>query len=170
MIKKFIIQMVLLLIVIFGALFYFHSVLQTLPPSQDTLNQTTLIINGIPLTVDVADTGALRQKGLGGRDTLASNSGMLFVFPQEGVQTFWMKGMKFPLDFIWIRNQKVVDVTKNVPILPTEQQNKNVTCGDIPCYNSSEPVTQVLEVNAGFIDGHGIKIGDPIQTVPSPTP
>jgi uncharacterized membrane protein (UPF0127 family) len=61
-----------------------------------------VIIAGVRLSVEVADTPAERGRGLSGREMLPENSGMLFVFDTPGRYGFWMYGMKFPLDIIWI--------------------------------------------------------------------
>jgi uncharacterized membrane protein (UPF0127 family) len=59
-----------------------------------------------------------------------------------------MRGMRLPLDFIWISDGRVAGVTRNVPA---------TFPGDLI---SPAPVTQVLEVPGGFADRHGIKTGD----------
>src|SRR3989338_5701660 len=52
--------------------------------------------------VTVADTPESRERGLSGRDGLASDEGMLFVFQNDGYHTFWMKDMLFSIDIIWL--------------------------------------------------------------------
>lgn len=55
------------------------------------------------------------ELGLGGRDSLPKDSGMLFVFPKAGVFGFWMKGMRFPLDIVWIgADKRVVGVDPGI--------------------------------------------------------
>lgn len=58
--------------------------------------------------LEVADTPELRQKGLGGRASLAADQGMVFVFDAPGRECFWMKDMQFSIDIIWINEQKKV--------------------------------------------------------------
>lgn len=162
--KKFGIQAILLVIIIFAALYTFHTGLQNIPITLAPLPQNSITIDGTRINIETANTPAARRLGLGGRDSLATNSGMLFVFDQEGTQTFWMKGMHFPLDFIWIRSNKVVDITKNA-LPPTKDQPDS----QLPLYIPREPVTKVLEVNSGFVDAHDIKIGDKIEGLASPS-
>lgn len=160
--KKFWIQFVVLFLVIMGALYFsyndnaINSIVgnfQPLPPAETKV----LKIGNAVINVEIADTQALRSQGLGGRESLASDSGMLFIFPETKKYQFWMKGLKFPLDFIWIQNGKVVDILKNIPA-PTPGQSDQ----SLPLYESVVPVNQVLEVNAGFADFFGIRIGDPV--------
>src|SRR3989338_662243 len=63
---------------------------------------------GVNLIVELAVTPAQRERGLSGRDRLEPRSGMLFVFEDDGVRGFWMKGMTFPIDIIWIDDERVV--------------------------------------------------------------
>lgn len=106
--------------------------------------------------VEISDTPAKRTQGLSGRSGLPKNTGMLFVFENSQVQTFWMKDMKFSLDFIWINQGKVVNLHKNIP--------PPIKTGFIPAVISSQvPIDKILEVPAGFIDARKINIGDEIS-------
>ena len=61
-----------------------------------------VVIGDTKIFVEVADSEFERRKGLSGRDALAENSGLLFVFEEKDIRpVFWMKDMKFPLDIIW---------------------------------------------------------------------
>lgn len=112
-----------------------------------------LVIGDTDIVVEVADNSGSRERGLSNRKNLAANSGMLFIFPQSQMEIFWMKDMNFPLDFIWINKNQVVNLTENVP--PPSQNN-----GNPMIISSTVPVDKVLEVNAGFIKNHQIKNGD----------
>lgn len=156
--KKFLVQTILLVIVIAAALYLYNpkgGIKIGFPflPGQSSFKQ--LQINENVLKVEIADTKDKRSKGLGGREKLASDEGMLFIFPDAKKHSFWMKGLKFPLDFIWINDNKVVDIIKNVPS-PTEGQKDE----DLPIYLPITEVNRVLEVNAQTVDRMGIKVGD----------
>lgn len=117
-----------------------------------------LQINGNILKVEVANTASKRSKGLGGRESLASDQGMLFIFEREGNYTFWMKGLKFPLDFIWIKGNQVLDIMPNIPPPQPGQTDQ-----DLLIYQSKMTVDKVLEVNGGTADRLYIKIGDIVK-------
>lgn len=155
--KKFLIQVVGLLIITFTSLAIWTGKLPDLPFLPKPPKATEVIIKDVKINVLVADTPALRKQGLGGRESLGSNEGMLFVFPKADKTVFWMKGLKFPLDIIWIRGKKVVDIIKNVPP-PLEGQ----TDDQLPRYMPKENVDMVLEVNGGFADANNIQIGDTV--------
>lgn len=157
--KKFLIQAVLLLITIGAALFFYKTNAQI--PNLPFLPQGPLFkqiqINDATLRVEVADTQEKRSKGLGGKETLASDEGMLFIFPKTDKYPFWMKGLKFPLDFIWIRDNKVVDLLPNIQPPAAGQSDES-----LPIYQSKEDADKVLEISAGTIQRLDIKVGDTV--------
>lgn len=112
-----------------------------------------IIIGDKTIFVEIADSQEKRTKGLSGRNSLPKNKGMLFLFDKPDFYGFWMKGMNFPLDFIWIKDNEVIELTKNVK--PEDFQPPNLL---IP----KDRVNKVLEVNAGFIEEFNIKIGDKV--------
>ncbi|OGF99305.1 hypothetical protein A2Y99_05045 [Candidatus Gottesmanbacteria bacterium RBG_13_37_7] len=116
-----------------------------------------VLINNHKILVELADTDKLREKGLSGRSNLPENRGMLFIFPQERIYSFWMKEMLIPLDIIWIKNNKIVDYHQNVPF-----PEPGITNDKLKTYSPKEPVDKVLEVNAGTIEKIKINTGDNI--------
>lgn len=112
-------------------------------------------IDGVTFTVDVAATEAQKEKGLGGRTSLPTDHGMLFPYDHKEQYEYWMRGMHFPLDFIWIDGKTVADVTANVPP-PVGAEAPMIVKPNVP-------VDKVLEVNAGTILNYSIKIGDTVM-------
>lgn len=111
-------------------------------------------IAGHTIPVELAVTRKEKEKGLGQRPTLAPGYGMLFVYDHRELYPFWMKDMHFPLDFIWIADKTVVDLTENIQ--PAYSQKL------LPIIHPSVPVDKILEVNAGDIQRFGITIGDTV--------
>ena len=159
--KKFLIQTILLIIVIGAAIVFFQSGSSSLGipflPQQPVLRELT--INEKKIQVEIADTQEKRSKGLGGRERLGENKGMLFIFPKADKYPFWMKGLKFPLDFIYIREDKVIDFLPNI-----QPPSAGATDESLPIYLPREEVDKVLEVPSGTIEKLNIKIGDRIQS------
>ena len=106
------------------------------------------------LDVYLAQTEQEREFGLSGFDAIKSNQGMLFIFDMAQKPSFWMKDMKFPIDIIWINNNQVVDITKDLPV----QYDSNLTR-----YFPNVDVDRVLEVNAGWCEKHNVNIGDGVE-------
>ncbi len=93
--------------------------------------------------------------GLMYREDIPEDRGMLFSFPDEGYQNFWMKNMRFPLDIIWInKNNEVVQIEENAMPCDTD------AC---PTYSSKEKAAYVLEVNANYTIEHNITVGSKIR-------
>lgn len=110
-------------------------------------------------SVDLALTPEQRSQGLSGRHVMAAETGMLFVFENEGALTFWMKEMRFPLDIVWIgADCTVVDVTLGAPP-PEEGQG----LADLPRFSPRSPAQYVLEINAGEFVDRGIEAGDLVE-------
>ena len=158
--KKFTVQAILLIIVIAIAIFLYSpkTSILSLPffPQKPTVAE--LQINGGKLKVEIADTQVKRSKGLGGRQRLGENEGMLFIFQRLDKYPFWMKGLNFPLDFIWIKGDRVVDILENVPPPLSGQSDSS-----LPRYLPKVEVDKVLEVNSGTIHRLNIKSGDIIK-------
>lgn len=123
--------------------------------SQKQLPEKEVIIHSNTFNVDIADTDMSRMLGLSGRKSLGENEGMLFIFPIPGQYAFWMKGMNFDLDFVWISNGTVIQTMENVP--------KPTSTLDFATYAPVAPVDQVLEVNAGAVARTGIQAGDSVE-------
>jgi len=100
--------------------------------------------------VQLATTEASRMQGLSGVDHLASNGGLLMVFPSDGNWGIWMKDMKIPLDIIWLNSDKkvVYIVTDASPDL-----------SDTKTFTPKDQARYVLEVAAGTVKSAGIKVG-----------
>lgn len=122
-------------------------------------------IRDLTIDAEVADTPAERGPGLGGRDSLSRDAGMLFVHEDERPRTFWMRGMRFALDFVWISaDRHVVELIENVP--PPEPGTPDA---DLPTLRPDVAVQYVLEVNAGVVAEAGIAIGDEVSFEPEPS-
>jgi uncharacterized membrane protein (UPF0127 family) len=124
------------------------------------LTATTIAVGGISVTVEIADEPAERAHGLADRDGLAPGTGMIFVFSESGPRSFWMKGMRFCLDMVWIEQGTILGATTNV--CPT----KGLTDADLPTYRSPAPVSYVLEMPAGWVDANGFGFGTPVEYLP----
>lgn len=123
------------------------------------LGKGTVTIADIEWTAEVADTPEERRVGLGGRDSLPPLSGMLFVFESGLTTNFWMGGMRFPLDFIWISQDCTVsEITPDAPTLAT-----STLPSEIRIYQSAVPTRYTFEINAGEAALYGIQLGDRVR-------
>jgi uncharacterized membrane protein (UPF0127 family) len=113
-----------------------------------------VIINGKVFTLDVAATALEKEKGLGYRDSMGETHGMVFPYDHKEQFQFWMKGMNFPLDFLWIEGNTIVDMTEHVPLM---------TGDSITTVKPAVPVDKIIEFNSGTVAKYHIKIGDTVK-------
>lgn len=113
-----------------------------------------LEIAGQKFKLEVVSSLEKMQKGLGERGDLCDFCGMLFDFKESGRHAFGMKGVKFPLDIVWILDGKVVYIERNVPSDLRTALNPEVDSN------------KVLELNAAVVDKLGLKVGDKINLLP----
>jgi len=105
-------------------------------------------------SVEVAQTFEERIRGLSGRTGLKRGEGMLFIFEKPDLHSFWMKGMIFSLDLIWIKGDQVVGISEDLP--PDSSASPKI-------YYPPTSVDKVLEINGGLVAKYGIRIGDTVE-------
>ena len=104
------------------------------------------------VSLEVARTEAERAKGLMFRTDLAEKAGMIFLFERPGIYPFWMKNTLIPLDMLWTdTNGRIAWIAESVP-----------PCKADPCpeYPPRAEAQYVIELRAGFVKRHGVKVGD----------
>lgn len=147
-----------LIVVLFSVFFLSGCLDLNIPAGNSNQNESKNQIcfeNNYCINAELAVTNEEKSLGLMNRPYLPENKGMLFVFENERIPSFWMKNMQIPLDIIWIDSNFVVaDITENVP-----------PCSYTPCniYSPKEKVKYVLEVNSGFSKRKRVQIGQRIS-------
>lgn len=107
-------------------------------------------------SLEIADTPEKREKGLSERKSLPENRGMLFTFEKPDYHAFWMKGMEFPIDIIFLDGNKVTTFYTDVPP-PTAGSE------DLMLYQPDAPSNRVIELNAGEAEKAKIKPGQTLD-------
>ncbi|OGG41214.1 hypothetical protein A2118_03105 [Candidatus Kaiserbacteria bacterium GWA2_50_9] len=147
---------VLLIVVVAGAAFL---LINKTAPSQSTesieqaQSGSTAEFGGVSLRIEYATTTAAREFGLGGRESIALDEGMLFVFLVDDLYGFWMNDMLIPVDIFWLDAQgQVVSIEQDV----APETYPNV-------FYPTAPARYVLETVAGFAREHNVVIGTPLS-------
>ena len=123
-----------------------------------------MTIEGFTFVVDVADTHERQRLGLGGRDGLERERGMWFDMGGNRGATFWMRGLRFPIDIVWISDGLVVTgVAERLPF-----PEPGTPDSALPVYSSGVPIRYVLEINAGLAEELGIGEGSVVTFTPLP--
>lgn len=101
-------------------------------------------------SLDIADTSAKQQRGLGSRDSLAADRGMVFLYADAGQRCFWMKDMRFAIDILWLDAQKRVGHIERSVSPDTYPQT----------YCPAVAARYVIELQAGMAKTAGIEVGE----------
>ncbi|SFE52201.1 DUF192 domain-containing protein [Thermoflexibacter ruber] len=104
------------------------------------------------IDIEIADSDGERQQGLMYRTQLEDSQGMLFIFPETEMQSFWMKNTLISLDILFVNeNMEIVTIQKYAQ--PKSEQS----------LRSTKPAKYVVEVNAGFCDRYQVNEGDLVK-------
>lgn len=116
----------------------------------------SVIINNKAFYVDIAKSDNQKSLGLSIYNSMPEDKGMIFPFERAGIYSFWMKGMKFPIDIIYINNNRVVEIFPELPFPKDSTQNPAIV-------TPKEKANFVLEINAGLSKKYNFKKGDLVK-------
>lgn len=123
----------------------------TASPAAEALphsHRFTLRIDGTEVQAQLALTQDEMAKGLMGRQELAANEGMIFVYPRPIRASFWMKNTPLPLDIgFFDPSGKLIEIYRLYPNDETSLRSR------------SNQVQFALEMNQGWFSRHGIRTG-----------
>ncbi|MEX1014316.1 MAG: DUF192 domain-containing protein [Candidatus Paceibacterota bacterium] len=142
-----------MIVLIAASIPYFNKITEIERKSQIKINEQIIIAEVVSKEADI-------RKGLSGRESIGINEGMLFLFDEASIKTFWMKDMNFPIDIVWIRDNKVVGIEENV------KPESRVEDNELSLYVSPEEVDRVLELMAGRTRILRAGVGDEVSIRP----
>lgn len=112
-----------------------------------------VIFGADTVVAELARTEAERSRGLMYRDAMAEDAGMLFVFPEASVRSFWMQNTHIPLDIAFMDPDfRILDIQQMEPMT-------------LDSHTSRGPAMYALEVNKGWFEAHGVTVGAVPQVV-----
>jgi uncharacterized membrane protein (UPF0127 family) len=111
-------------------------------------DRISLEINGRALATEVSSDEPSRRLGLMHRKTLPENSGMLFIYPEPERLSFWMKNTHVPLSIAFIDDRGAIVQIRDMEPLDERE------------VRTDHRVRYALEVNRGWFERNGIKVGD----------
>lgn len=117
--------------------------------------RATIQVDGRPISVEIANTADLRERGLMDRDALPADEGMLFMYPEERNRSFWMKRTRIPLDIAFADSNGIIVRIAQMQPYTTEKTPSLV------------PAQYALEMNEGWFGANGVVVGDAISDWPA---
>lgn len=116
-------------------------------------SSSTVQIKDHTIRVAIVDTPESRAIGLSGHESLPKGEGMLFVFPEDGLYSFWMKDMRFAIDILWISSEgAIVDL------------RENISPNTYPAsFMPRSEARYVLELPAGAVEEYELELGDIVR-------
>ncbi|MBI4093750.1 DUF192 domain-containing protein [Candidatus Kaiserbacteria bacterium] len=144
-------------LVLFASLIYvrlpFDDSLSENAPIDRTSASSTIQIADRTLWVDIADTLEERARGLSGREDVAEDEAMLFIFGEDGRHAFWMKDMRVAIDIVWISRDGVI-----------AHIEQNVAPETYPAvFAPRSEARYVVELSAGWVGRYHVRIGDIVR-------
>ena len=119
--------------------------------ADQALPELALEIQGHKLIAEVATDDAARATGLMHRRMLPENRGMLFVFSNPTIQSFWMMNTYIPLSIAFLDEKGTIVNIEDMAPLTTDP------------HSSAKPAKYALEMNRGWFAKRGIKAGAKIE-------
>jgi uncharacterized membrane protein (UPF0127 family) len=111
----------------------------------------TVELGGETFSVEIADTQEKQALGLMFRDSMPTDEGMIFIFPNEAPRSFWMRNTRIPLDIMYFdKDLKMVSISADTPPCRVSR---------CPSFPSIKPAMYVLELNAGMAASLGVGPG-----------
>lgn len=112
------------------------------------------------VTVGVARTTTQRYVGLSRTSSLGTDEGLLFPFGEEASHRIEMRNMEFPLDVLYVGSDGRIRqiVTLPAPRGPVEYYLTYPATSGVGRY--------VVEVNAGWAESNGVRVGDCVRNLP----
>jgi uncharacterized membrane protein (UPF0127 family) len=125
------------------------------PVEKNGVSEVRLAMGGVEVALEVAADKEKRELGLMRRRHLKPDRGMIFIYPEPRVMSFWMKDTWIPLSIAFLREDgTVVNIEEMKPMVAS------------PSYVSQGLCRFAIEMNRGWFEAHGIKPGDRIVLPP----
>jgi len=120
--------------------------------SRPELPLIRITVGGYPVTAELADTPATRERGLQGRTGLEPDTGMIFVHPAPVRGGFWMKDTPLPLEIAFInRHGMIIEIQAMEPYR------------EEPGYTPAAEYSYALEMENGWFGSRGIAPGSLVK-------
>lgn len=133
--------------------------------SDEAPSSVTVQIKDRSFTLDVAADPDSREKGLGGREVIPPDGGMIFIFPRPEMQRFWMRDCLSDIDLIFMDARGFVTAVHRMTVEPPRAPDESETeyLDRLTGYSSNHAAQFAIELAPGMLDELGIGFQDRIE-------
>jgi hypothetical protein len=126
---------------------------------------TEVTIGGETFNLEIVRDVQSRAKGLMHRTEIQSGRGMIFVFPDAIIRSFWMKNCIVPIDLIFLDSRGTITATHEMAVEPPKNNEESEWDYDnrLSNYWSNAPTRFAIELQSGSIKRLNVKINDRIH-------
>ncbi|OGH11700.1 MAG: hypothetical protein A3B38_03355 [Candidatus Levybacteria bacterium RIFCSPLOWO2_01_FULL_36_13] len=125
---------------------------------QNLSKKSYVFIDTIRFKAEFAETQKSKEIGLSKYKSIDNDFALVFPFEKNTKPVFWMKDMLFPIDIIFVKDYKIIQIYSNVPN-PTDNN------GQLPLYTPKNEANIVIEINSGLSKKYNFKEGDQIKII-----
>lgn len=125
---------------------------------EDFNTRVVTLPNGFKVRAEVMTHPQDMMRGMMFRNSLEEGRGMLFLHAEPGLYPYWMYQVRIPLDILWLdRDGRIVEVAPDTPPCPSK------SAMECPNYGGTKEALTILELPAGSIAKHGLRVGDRLR-------
>jgi len=162
-----------LLVVALGAGAAGFVVMQGTPPAAPGAAKTaksglpleTITLGGKPFELEVAASPKSVERGMSGRTEIADGTGMIFVFPESRILSFWMIDCLIDIDVAYLdRTGKVISTyTMRAEPPQAKGESREAYTSRLKRYPSADDAIFAIEVKAGLLEKLGVRPGSTVK-------
>ncbi len=124
-----------------------------------------IMLAGRAFTLEVAADEPTRARGLGGRESIPADGGMLFIFPDAVVRSFWMRDCLVDIDIMFLDPRgRITAVHRMTPEPPRrDDETEAAYLRRLRNYASVYPAQFAIELRAGSLDALGLRVDQKVE-------
>jgi uncharacterized membrane protein (UPF0127 family) len=125
----------------------------------------TITLGGKPFELEVAATPKAVERGLSGRSEIADGTGMIFVFPESRILSFWMIDCLVDIDVAYLDRTGKVISTYTIRTEPPQArgESREAYISRLKRYPSADDAIFAIEVKAGMLEKLGVRPGSTVK-------
>ncbi len=124
-----------------------------------------VMLAGRAFTLEVAADEPSRTRGLGGRESIPDDGGLLFIFPDAAVRSFWMRDCLVDIDIMYLDPHGRITAIHRMTAEPPRRNEETEAAylRRLRNYASVYPAQFAIELRAGSLDALGLRVDQKVE-------